>query len=178
MDCWLCGDAPLLIRDVICDLFNTTIYIESCTALLQHYDLTHKWATQHNNLLSSFIECLITYFYLVHHHAFVRCTTCLVYAVMLLFGVCNHAFIWCMQSCFYLVYATMLLDVRYHAFIWCTKSCFYGVRNHAFIWCMVHLSSSLFRLNYLLGYEPNASWSFIIRVHHCAACVLLLHTHT
>ena len=131
------GSAFFVLAYSWCDFFNTTIYIESCTALLQQYDLTLKWATQHNNLLSSFIECLITYFYLVHHHAFVRCTTCLVYAVMLLFGVCNHAFIWCMQSCFYLVYATMLLDVRYHAFIWCTKSCFYGVRNHAFIWCMV-----------------------------------------
>ena len=103
---------------------------------------------------------------------------CLVYAIMLLFGVCYHA-IRCTLSCFYLVYKIMLLfGVQNHAFIWCTQSCFYGVRNHAFIWCMVHLSSSLFRLNYLLGYEPNASWSFIIRVHHCAACVLLLHTHT
>ena len=141
MDCWLCGDASLLIRDVICDLFNTTIYIESCTALLQHYDLTHKWATQHNNLLSSFIECVITCFYLVYHHAFVRCTTmllfgvllsiCLVYAIMLLFGVCYHA-IRSTLSCFYLVYKIMLL---------------FGVHNHVF---MVYEIMLLFGVWYLL----------------------------
>ena len=82
-------------------------------------------------LLSICLVYAIMLLFGVCYHA-IRCTlSCfyLVYAIMLLFGVQNHAFIWCTKSCFYLVYTIM--------FLWCTKSCFYGVRNHAFIWCMV-----------------------------------------
>ena len=56
---------------------------------------------------------------------------CLVYAIMLLFGVCYHA-IRCTLSCFYLVYKIMLL---------------FGLHNHVF---MVYEIMLLFGVWYLL----------------------------
>ena len=152
------------------DLFNTTIYVERlkpvivCTPFLRYYDLTLKLATQHNNLLSYLLLLSVCYhafiwftvmLSLVYYHAFIRCTI----------------FIWCT--------AMLLFCVWYcHAFISCTVMLLFGVRYIMLCFylvyaIMLYLSSGSFRLNNLLGYEPNASWSFI--VHHCACVFILTH---
>ena len=135
-----------------------------CTPFLRYYDLTLKLATQHNNLLSYLLllsVCYHTFIWftvmlsLVYYHAVIRCT------IMLLFDV---------LPCLYFLYC--------HAFISSTVMLLFGVRY--FMLCfylvyaiMLYLSSGSFGLKNLLGYEPNASWSFI--VHHCACVFILTH---
>ena len=120
MDCGLCGDASLtyqhatsvvlaahslflLIRDVIFSTQQFTLR----AALPSSSSMTSLLSGQPNTT----IYCLLLLS--VWSHIFIWCTIMLSSGVLL---------VWCMLSCFYLVYAIMLL---------------FGVCNHAFIWCML-----------------------------------------